>query len=324
MANAPHRIDVHHHIIPPEQVKAAQAAGYKDAGGVAFPAWSVEAQLSLMDRKGIATAITSVAAPGVHFGDDAAARSLARHCNELSARMIADHPDRFGGFAVLPMPDVDGSLKELEYALDTLKLDGITLLTSIHDRYLGDPAFEALFAEMNRRKAVVFLHPTVPTTSANVKMSVPGAIVEFVFDTTRTVTDLIYSGRMERFPDLSIILPHAGGTVPYLAGRIALAGLDPELAAKAPQGALAYLRRFYYETALSTAPTALSSLQELVDPSHIVFGSDYPFAPEKLIDREIEGVTRYGGFDHAGLEAIERGNSLSLFPRLQAALQVRS
>jgi predicted TIM-barrel fold metal-dependent hydrolase len=318
------RIDVHHHIMPSWYVEEAKSMGAKDGGGVEFPAWTVESGLALMDRKGIKTAITSIATPGVHFGDDAKARSLARRANEFSARLVADHPDRFGAFAVLPLPDVDGALEELAYATDTLKLDGVTLLTSTNDRYLGNPAYDAVFAEMNRRKSVIFLHPNVPSTAEALHLEMPGALVEFVFDTTRAVANLIFSGTMERNPDLSIILPHAGGTVPYVAGRLALGALVPHLNEKAPKGALAYLKRFYYETALATAPTALSSLRELVEPSHILFGSDNPFAPEPLIDAEIQGLERYDGFDDATLQAIERDNALALFPRLRAGAGVRS
>lgn len=297
--------------------------GAKDGGGVAFPDWSEAGALALMDRKGIKTAITSIATPGVHFGDDAKARSLARRCNEFSARLVGDHRDRFGAFAVLPLPDVDGAMDELSYAMDTLKLDGVALLASTHDTYLGDPSYDALFDEMNRRKSVIFIHPNVPGYVESLHMPAPGALIEFVFDTTRAVTNLIYSGTLERCPNLSIILPHAGGTIPYIAGRLTLGAMVPHLNEKAPQGALAYLKRLYYETALSTAPTALSSLRELVDPSHILFGSDNPFAPEPLIDAEIQGLERYEGFDSAALNAIERDNALALFPRLNVPVGVR-
>jgi 6-methylsalicylate decarboxylase len=317
-AMEPNKIDVHHHIFPPEYLKALAKVHTSEAGGVAIPDWSVPSTLSLMDRNGIATAMTSVAAPGIYFGDRAAAKSLARITNEFSARLVQDNPARFGALAVLPLPDVDAALAELCYALDTLKLDGVALLTNVAGQYLGDPAFDALFEELNRRKTAVFVHPEVSPTSREIKIQIPGALVEFVFDTTRMVANLVFSGTMERNPDLRIILPHAGGTVPYLAGRIALGDMIPELHAKAPKGALAYLKRFYYETALSTAPTALSSLEELVDPSHILFGSDHPFAPPQLIQAEVEGLKRYGGFDESTRAAIERDNALPLFPRLSA------
>jgi len=318
MNGEPHRIDVHHHIFPPEYMKAVGELGIADGGGVAIPSWSVEADVAVMDRHGIATAMASIATPGIYFGDRAAAKALARTCNEYSARLVSDYPSRFGAFAALPLPDVDAALRELDYALDTLRLDGVALLTSIEERYLGDPAFDALFDELNRRKAVLFMHPSVPASSHALKLAMPGALIEFVFDTTRAVANLIYSGTLERCPDISIILPHAGGTVPYLAGRLALGAMVPELNEKAPKGALAYLKRLYYETALSTAPTSLSSLRELVDPSHILFGSDYPFAPEPLVRAEVQGLGNYAGFDDKTRQAIEHDHALALFPRLRS------
>src|SRR5262245_11836814 len=321
MTTQAHRIDVHHHILPQEYVQAVQRAGVPDAGGVAFSLWTPQSTLALMDRQGIATAITSIAAPGVHFGDDRAARALARRCNEISARLVADHPQRFGAFAVLPMPDVDGSLVELEYALDTLGLDGVVMLASIGDRYLGDPAYEPLFAELQRRKSVVFVHPNVPATSQALKLALPGALIEFVFDTTRAVANLIYSGTLERHPDVSLILSHAGGTVPFLAERLALGKLVPDLASRAPKGALHYLKRLYYDTALSANPHALSSLRELVDPARILFGSDHPFAPEPVVDANVRGLATFAGFDAATRRSIERDNALALFPRLRRVLE---
>lgn len=319
MSHETRRIDVHHHILPPEYVKAVARYGVGDAGGIAFPAWSTDAALSLMDRSGIATAVTSIAAPGVHFGDDAAARDLARRCNEISARLVVDHPQRFGAFASLPLPDVDGTLAELEYAFDTLRVDGVVVLASIGERYLGDPAFDAVYAELNRRKAVVFVHPTIPTTSLALKLALPGALVEFVFDTTRAVTNLIYSGTLERYPDIRFIFSHAGGTIPYVAWRLEQGRTIPRLREKAPQGAIAYLKRLYYDVAMSATPYALNSLRALVEPSQILFGSDYPYLPEPLIDEMIQGLSDYREFDQPTLERVERGNALALFPRVWSA-----
>jgi len=316
----PHRIDVHHHILPREYLTAVAKFGAVDGGGIAFPPWSPEAAISLMDRCGIATAVTSIAAPGVYFGDRASARALARRCNEYSARLVGDQPSRFGAFAVLPLPDVDAALDELAYASDTLHLDGVVLLASIGDLYLGDRALDPLFAELDRRRAVVFVHPTIPSTSQALKLTLPGAMIEFVFDTTRAVANLIYSGTLERYQDLSIILSHAGGTVPYVAWRLAQGAVIPALRERAPQGAIAYLKRLYYDTAMSATPYALNSLRELVDPSHILFGSDSPFLPEPLVEASIAGLRSYGAFDASARAAIERDNALALFPRLRRAV----
>src|SRR5262249_31748742 len=179
---APFRIDVHHHILPADYVSALARLGITGGGGIPFPNWSVDAALALMDRHGIQAAVTSISSPGVHFGDAAAARDLARRCNEISARLTSEHPTRFGGVARLPLPDVGAALRELEHALDTLHLDGVVLLASQHDgRVLGDPAFDELFAELDRRQVVVFVHPTIPKTSETIPIDVPGFAAEFTF-----------------------------------------------------------------------------------------------------------------------------------------------
>lgn len=312
MTGKPYRIDVHQHILPPGYVSALASLGITTSGGRPIPEWDIQSTLEVMDRYAIATAITSVAEPGIYFGDRIFARDLARRCNEFSAQLIHDYPQRFGAFAILPLPDVDAALRELEYALDTLKLDGIVLLSSVEGRYPGDPVFDELFTELNRRKAVVFLHPTVPAINASLRLDLPPFLVEFVFDTTRAVTNLVYSGTLERYPDIRFILAHAGGTVPYLAYRISMGQI---MLPGAPQGVMTYLKQFYYDTALSANPYALRSLHELVNASHILFGSDYPFAPEILTGFTAQGIQNYDGFNEQARKAIERESALSLFPR---------
>ena len=317
----PHRIDVHRHVLPAYWLEAVTRGGAKDAGGVAFPGWSVEESLAQMDRLGIAAAINSISEPMIQVADRDEARSLARRCNEDLARIVRNHPTRFGAFAVLPMPDVDASLEELAYAYDSLHVDGVSLLTSYDDRYLGHPRFERLVAELDRRQAVVFLHPTVAKASRALELQVPGAVAEFVFDTTRTALDLIYSGAMERYPSVKFILPHAGGTLPFLSFRVDVADqLGPILLKKAPRGGNAYLKRFYYETAVSASRHALSALRELVPPSQILFGSDYPYLTEPIIREEIRGIEAYP-FDAAARRAIDRDNGLALFPRLRNRIE---
>jgi predicted TIM-barrel fold metal-dependent hydrolase len=318
MSTSLNRIDVHHHIFPPAYLKAAADAGVADAGGFKFPQSSPELSLALMDRHGIATAITCVGSPGVHFGNHAAARDLARYCNEYAARFTMDHPNRLGSFAVLPLPDVDGALKEIEYAMDTLKLDGVNLLTNFNGAYLGDPAFDAVFDELNRRKATVFVHPETAPAARDIKLSFPGAMIEFTFDTTRMAANLIFSGTLERCPDVKIILAHSGGTIPYLAWRISLFDVMPNARENAPQGTLAYLKRLYYETAIASNSYALNSLTELVPSSQILYGSDFPYLPEPLIGAVVQGIDHYPGFDAQVRAAIERDNALTLFPRLQS------
>lgn len=316
----PHRIDVHHHIIPSVYLEAMRRVGIADPiPGVDYPDWDVQTTLAVMDRQGIATAIVSISDPGVYFGNVALARDLARQINEFSARLVADHPQRFGAFAVLPLPDVNAALRELEYALDTLKLDGIGLLTNYRGTYLGDAALDALFAELNRRQVVTFIHPSTPPSKDQPTFGLPPSLYEFTFDTTRMVANLLYSGTLDRYPNLRLILSHAGGTVPYLARRLTFGPtIGSYLKARAPQNLIASLRQLYYDVAMSASPYALPSLQALVDPSHILFGSDYPFMPEPAIADNVAGLADYKGFDQRAQWKIERKNGLALFPRLQS------
>ena len=256
MTNEAYRIDVHHHILPPVYVDALKSIGADKSGGAELPAWTKEDALAMMDRQGIATAVTSISSPGVYFGDIAFARDLAHRCNEYSAELVRDNPRRFGALALLPLPDADAALEELAYALDTLRLDGVILQASVGDQYLGDTAFDPVFDELNRRKATVLLHPTTPPGSDVPKLDLPSFLVEFIFDTTRAVANLIVSGTLERCPDIALIVSHAGGAAPYLAGRFDTGEhLMPKLKERAPKGALSYLECLYYDTALSATPT---------------------------------------------------------------------
>ncbi len=313
----PHRIDVHHHIVPAKYVAALKGIGIEAAHGAGFPKWSPAMALDVMDRNGIAAAITSISSPGVYFGDANFARDLARRCNEFSAQLVSNNPDRFGFFAVLPLPDTEAALKEAEYALDTLNADGVVLLASTGGKFLGDSDFEELMFELNRRQAIIFIHPNIHPSSEKLKLDMPGFLIEFLFDTTRAVINLIYTGTLERYPALRWILSHAGGTVPYIAWRLSLANFEPEFLARAPRGMLAYLKSFYYDTALSSSPYAMKALLELVGPSQILFGSDFPFAPEPIVAKEVEDLQKLDLFKDQTLKAIERDNALTLFPKFK-------
>ncbi|MEM2134811.1 MAG: amidohydrolase family protein [Candidatus Jordarchaeaceae archaeon] len=318
MVVEPHRIDIHHHIVPREYLKSLNSLGITKTSGVTFPQWSESEMLEVMNRNGIRTAITSISSPGVFFGDSTFARDLARKCNEISAKLLADNPQRLGAFATLPLPDVDSALNEIDYALGALGLDGVVLMTNFGGRYLGDPLFEPVFEELNRRKAVVFVHPTDPAGGNPIGPNIPNSLYEYTFDTTRTITNLIYGGTLERNPHVKFIFAHAGGTIPFLAWRISLGiFMIPNAAKNAPQGFINYLKKIYYDTALSTTSYSLRSLQELVKPSQILFGSDYPFAPENLTAEQIKQLTGYDGFDAEARAQIERRNAIRLFPRLQ-------
>ena len=315
MTAQPYRIDVHHHIVPSEYVRALAGIGITNSIGASFPAWDVETTLAVMDRNMIQKAVTSISCPGVFFGDTSFATTLSRRVNEISARLVSDHSPRFGAFATLPLPDTDMALSELAYSLDTLKLDGVVLLTNYAGRYLGDPSYEELFTELNRRKTPVFVHPTDPKAGNVLGPHVPNFLFEVAFDTTRAIINLIFSGTIERFPDIPFIFAHAGGAAPYLAWRISLGTfVIPGAVEKAPKDAISYMKHLYYDTALSASPYALRSLQELVDPTHILFGSDYPFAPEVVTVETLKGLQAYDGFGTEERKAIERGNALRLFP----------
>jgi predicted TIM-barrel fold metal-dependent hydrolase len=285
-------------------------------GGEPSRSWDPESAIEAMERQGIERAITSISAPSANFGKPALRRKLARSCNEYAAELIAGYPGRFGAFAVLPMPDVESGLVELEYALDVLKLQGVALLSNADGIYLGEPEYNELFEELNRRKAVVFLHPGVPPGIKQSKTGVLPFMVEVTFETTRAAAYLVFGGTCERCPDVKIILAHAGGTIPYVAGRMTLSAQVFEHKERIPKGCLTYLKRFYFDTALSAFPFSLRSLQELAEPSRILFGSDYPFAPEAATTVTIAGLKSYDGLDEATLSGIERENALALFPSL--------
>jgi predicted TIM-barrel fold metal-dependent hydrolase len=310
------RIDVHHHVIPPAFAKAMAQAGKTLVAGAPLPNWSVQRSLDLMDVQGIQTALLSLSAPGVYFGDKHAAVDLAAACNDFCAAVAADKSDRFGFFAVLPMPFTDLACREAIRALDELNADGIVLLGSTEGHFLGDARFEELMAVLNDRQATVFVHPNLHATSEQLKLGTPGFLVEFLCDTTRAATNLILSGAMERYPNIRWILAHAGGFTPYIAWRLSLANMLPQYFDQAPQGVLTYLKRFWFDTALSPSPYAMAALNELVGPSKILFGSDFPFAPEPVTAMQTSQFADLTCFDEVQKAAILRTNALALFPRL--------
>lgn len=264
-----------------------------------------------MDRNGVATALVSLVQPGIWLGDVERSRSLARDCNEYGARMATDHPGRFGLFAAIPLPDADGSLSEIAYALDVLKADGIGLMTQYEGQYLGDPAFSPAMEELNRRKAIVYVHPTQPLCCMNLVPGVTVSTIEYATDSSRTIASLLFSGAAARFPDIRFIFSHGGGTVPFLLGRferLAAERKDPAM----PNGAAPELRKFYYEIAQANHPGALAALMKLAPISQVLFGSDYPLRP---VAEAVDGVVAYG-FTAAERRAIERDNGVRLLPRL--------
>jgi len=312
------RIDVHSHYLPPGYAETATAAlGAVPDGMPRMPDWDPATTLEVMDRQGIATAMLSVSSPGVHFGDDDAARGLARSVNEFAARNAQDHRGRFGTLASLPLPNVDAALEEIAYALDTLKAEGFVMLTNYRGVYLGDNKFDPIFEELSRRKAVVFMHPTSPPCWEHIALGFPRPMLEFPFDSTRAITNLILSGTLNRCPNVRIIVPHGGGTLPFLARRIAMVSrLVPRPAGSSNLDVSGTLKRLFYDTAAATGDNSLGALLTLVDSSQIVFGSDYPFMPEAMTQGMIAELKASGLLKPEDLHAIDRDNALKLFARV--------
>ena len=306
-----HRIDVHHHHTPPPYVAALTA---KNIPGPVRD-WTPEKSLADMDKAGVATALTSITTPALRFLDEAGARKLARECNEYTATLVTDSRGRFGMFAAMPMPHVEGTLQEIAYALDTLKADGIGLLTSYGDKWLGDPAFTPVLEELNRRRAVVYTHPTTANCCGNLIPDVPESIIEWGTDTTRTIASLVFSGSAARFRDVQLIFSHGGGTLPFLTERfLRLPLINKNLATRVPNGVEHELKRFYYDTAQAAHPYALASLTKLIPVSQIVFGTDFPY---RTAAEHVKGLTDYG-FSASDLQSIDRDNAVRLLPRLNA------
>lgn len=310
-ATKPYRIDVHHHLSPPTYISASNASNFGDP---LMKNWTPEKSLQDMDRAGVAVAMLSVTTPGLNFTFGDVARKLARECNDYAARLVADHPERFGSFAMVPLTDVDGSLQEIAYALDTLKADGIGLMTSYGDKWLGDPSFLPVMEELDRRKAVVYTHPTAANCCVNLVRTQQPVMIEFGTDTTRTIADIIFSGNAQKFRDIRWIFSHAGGTMPFLIERFVRNPLlDPNAKATVPDGTLAELKRFYYDTAQTSNKGSMLALSAIIPVSQIVFGTDFPYRTS--IDH-VKGLRDGGVFTDAQLIDIERGNALRLLPRL--------
>jgi predicted TIM-barrel fold metal-dependent hydrolase len=314
-------IDVHHHILPDVFWRATNDA-HSPVGGILPAPWSKESTLSYMDDAGIDVAITSISTPGVHMGDDTAARDLAQRVNEISAELIQDRPERFGGFAALPLPDIDGALRALEYGLDILKLDGVVLFSNARGIYLGDARFRPLFDELERRGAVVFVHPTSSPDAAARSLGLPDSLIDFTADTTRAVAQLHYGNTFARTPNVKYIFSHAGGTIPYLATRFSIVDEMNVIPGAEERGTAAdMLRKLYWDTALSWKPPVLRMLRSVVGMDQVLFGSDYPY-----LRRDLAVACRHEVATSAELapeegRAVLASNALNLFPRLSAQME---
>lgn len=312
---APHRIDTHHHPYPPAYIKATGDILKRTTHAFydRLTKWQPTQAIEAMDQDGIAISVLSIATPSVWLGDAAASRKLARECNDYAARMQSDYKGRFGHFATLPLPDVEGSLREIEYAYDTLEADGIALTTNYIDKYPGEAEWAAVFDELNRRKAVVYFHPTAASFAFNRVKDIPPPTIEFPFDTTRTITSLLFSGTLSRCPDIKWIFSHGGGALGMVANRlVGLAKNRPELAARVPNGVKHELSKLYLDVVGIVTPGALQAILDIVPMTNLLFGTDYPFwKPEETI-HGLAGLN----LPAADLAAIERGNALRLMPGL--------
>ncbi|GAB4338804.1 MAG: amidohydrolase family protein [Candidatus Abyssubacteria bacterium] len=310
-------IDVHQHLVPEVFRSMLASVGISGGAGEELARWDEQTALAVMDEYGVRAAVVSYVLSGIEIAAPRFFRTLSRACNEYLADLLARHPTRFGGFALLPLPDIDGTLEEIAYSLDVLKLDGVGMHSNMGGIYPGDRRLAPVFEELNRRTAVVHLHPADIPAGRDLRPQWPPYIVEFMFETTRAVADLVYNGAMERYPDVAIILSHAGGAVPYLAWRLWTGEFTiTSLNESAPSGVYESLKRFYYDTAMAANPGAFASLTELVGHDRIVFGSDYPYMPDFAIGEFARQLGAYPGFDASAKEAIERDNALRLFPRL--------
>ena len=309
--------DVHTHFVPDVYREAAVAAGWAKPDGMpGIPAWTERGMLEMMDEVGIAKGILSISSPGVHFGDDAAARDLSRKVNLEGAALKRRWPDRLGLFASLPLPDVDGAMGELAFALDELGAEGIYLQSNAGGHYPGDSIFEPLFAELDRRGAIVFLHPTSPACPCcgNREHPMPRPVLDFMFETTRAVTNLVLSGTLDRYPNIRLIVPHAGAALPGLLDRIVWsAGIMPSLTSMTTEAIMATFRRLYFDLAGVPVPRLLPALRSFADPSHLFYGSDWPHTPQPVVTRLRDELEAFLAQEPAFLAAVQHGNAGQLF-----------
>ncbi|MFD0374540.1 amidohydrolase family protein [Streptomyces sp. NPDC127112] len=311
------KIDVHHHFLPDFYRQALIDNGHSRPDGIwGIPGWDETSALRMLDEAGIAKAYLSISSPGVHFGDAAAARVLARRVNEEAARLARAHPGRFGFFASTPLPDIDGALAEIAYAFDELGADGVVFETNFDGLYLGNEQLEPVHAELGRRNAVLFLHPTspaAPCTGHAPALPYPRPMLEFLFDTTRTVTDMVLSGVLERHPGLRVIVPHAGAVLPAVASRVDVIGART-VGKEHQQPMRNALRTLHFDLAGMPLPEMLPALLNVADPARLHYGSDWPFTPLPEVlawAGRLEAATTALGED--GMAKALRANTEALF-----------
>ena len=310
MAPGTGTIDVHSHAIPDFLREALLAAGRRPSLS-GFPEWSPDLALETMARFGIVKSLLSVSTPGVHFGDDAAARALARRFNDYCAGLRTSHGEQFGAFAALPLPDVEAACEEVRYAFDVLKLEGVGLLASYGEDFLGAPTFEPLMAELDARHALVFVHPAGHRTSRSLSVDYPLWMLEYPIDTTRAAVNLIMTGTMARFPRIRFILAHSGGALPYLTWRLCAAPLiDHRYAQMDAASIRAQIGQFYYEIAQAPGDEAFGALLPVADPARILFGTDWPYCSPAVVESIGRTFDACGKVTPELRQAVRHGNVL--------------
>jgi predicted TIM-barrel fold metal-dependent hydrolase len=311
-----HVIDLHQHVIPGFYWQASNEDG-NAAGGINPPRWSLEGAIAYLDEAEIDIAVPSISTPGVHFGDDAAARTLARRVNEYLADIKRDRPDRFGGFAALPLPDVDGSLEQLAYALDVLDLDGVSVMTNAGGNYLGDARFDPIFAELQRRGAVVFVHPTASPDPIAHSLGLPDALLDYPADTSRAIAKLHYSNTFARTPDIRYVFPHAGGTVPFVASRFGIVDEMNVIPGAEERGPFAdTITRLHWDTASAFSDAVLHMLRSVTGLHNVVFGTDYPYPHNDISIGGLRALQRTAELTDTERAAVLGDTASRLIPRL--------
>ena len=310
-------IDVHFHVIPDEFRTLLASRGIYGGIGEPLAPWEASTALAVMDEMRIQTAVASFAIAGFDLSDRVFFRRVARTCNELLADLAHRFPGRFGGFAVLPLPDLDDALRELEHALDTLKLDGVALLSNACGVYLGDPALDPLFEELDRRGTVVHLHPNDLPSPVGRRPPWYPYLVDLPFETTRAAANWIYSGAARRFEHVKVILSHAGGAIPFLAARLATAQISmPGVAERVGGSVMEALSGLYFDVAMTSPEFMLPALLQLVPSEQILFGTDFPYMPREAIPFAISGLTHWKDLDETALRSIASQNAARLLPRI--------
>jgi 6-methylsalicylate decarboxylase len=311
-------VDLHHHVIPEFYWEASNEDG-NAAGGITPAPWSLDGAIAYLDEAEIDVAVTSISTPGVHFGDDAAARTLARQVNEFLAEVKDRRPDRFGGFAAIPLPDVEGSLKEIEYALDSLRLDGVSLMTNADGSYLGDSRFDAVFEELQQRAAVVFVHPTASPDPIAHTLGLPDSLLDYPADTSRAIAKLHYSNTLARTPDVKYVFSHAGGTIPFVASRFGILDQMNVIPGAEERALFAEtLPRLCWDTATAFSDPVLRMLGSVVGLDSVVLGTDYPYPHNDISMGGVRHLRDSNALDDASRRGVLGETALRLLPALRS------